>query len=86
MFFLKDSNKSKMIKICIYTTPLLQAGCNIMSIFKQSTAGLNSAFSFFYTGCLTKAKEPSLLNYLPIARGWTDRFMPLPKVWAQSEI
>ena len=36
------------------------------SIFKQSTAGLNSLFFISQTDCLTKAKEPSLPNYLPI--------------------
>ena len=33
----------------------------------MSTAGLNLEFSFSYTSCLTKAKEPSLPYYLPIA-------------------
>ena len=35
--------------------------------FRRSLKGLNSEFSFCYTGCLTKAKEPSLPYYLPIA-------------------
>ena len=57
---------------CIYTTYPTR------SIFKRSTAGLNSSFSFFYIGCLTKAKEPSLSYYLPIARednGWILAFL-----------
>ena len=32
--------------VCIYPTPPPQTGCNKRSIFKQSTAGLNSDFSF----------------------------------------
>ena len=31
----------------------MQPICDTRSIFKQSTAGLNSEFSFFYMGCLT---------------------------------
>ena len=30
------------------------------------SGGLNSEFSFSYTGCLNKAKEPKLPYYLPI--------------------
>ena len=42
--------------------------------FKQSAVGLNSEFSF-YTGCLTKAKVPSLSYYIPTAEEKTDGFM-----------
>ena len=38
--------------------------------FKQSLTGLNSEFSFSKIGCLTKAKELSLLYYLSITIGW----------------
>ena len=37
------------------------------SIFKRSWTGLNLEFSFSKTSCLSKAKEPSLPYYLPIA-------------------
>ena len=40
-----------------------------VNFFKQSKASLNSEFSFFKTGCLTKMKEPSLFFCVPIA-GW----------------
>ena len=36
---------------------------------ESEKAGLNSEFSFSLTSCLTKAKEPSLSYYLPIAAG-----------------
>ena len=36
-------------------------------IFKRSKAGLDSEFPFSLIGCQFKAKEPSLLYYLPIA-------------------
>ena len=53
--------------VCIYPTPLQWVGCHSRSIFfKQGTTGLNSEFSFSYSGCLTKAKEPSLPYNLPI--------------------
>ena len=45
---------------------------------------LNAEFSFL-TGCLTKAKESSLLYYLHIAGERTDRFMSFPRAWAWSE-
>ena len=53
----------------IFTNPSTQAGYDITSIFKRSLAGLNSEFSFSKTSCLTKAEEPSLPYYLPIAGG-----------------
>ena len=40
-----------------------------MSLFKRSLTGLNSEFSFSLTSCHTKAEEPSLSYYLPIAGG-----------------
>ena len=48
------------------------------SIFKQSKISLNSEFSLSKTGCLTKAKDPHLLNYLPIVGGenrWIHVFL-----------
>ena len=41
---------------------VLQAGCDTRPVFKLSKVSLNSEFSFSQTGCLTQAKEPSLLN------------------------
>ena len=49
------------------TPPLVE--WDTRSTSKQNTAGLNSEFSFSETGCLTKAKELSLLYYLLIAGG-----------------
>ena len=49
--------------------PSSHSGCEASPIFKQSLTGLNSEISFTSTGCLIKAKEPSLLNYLHIAEG-----------------
>ena len=53
--------------------PSAQAGYDTRSIFKWSLTGLDSEFSFFKTSCLTKAEEPSLPYYLPIA-GWIHTF------------
>ena len=33
-----------LISVCIYPTPLLQAGCDTRSVIKQSKAILNSEF------------------------------------------
>ena len=56
--------------------PSARAGYDTRSIFKRSLAGLNSEFSFSLTSCLTKAEEPSLPNYLPIAEGRIIGFIP----------
>ena len=48
--------------------------------------GLNSESSFSYTSCLTKAEEPSLLYYLPIAGGRIIGFIPFPRVLVLCEM
>ena len=53
----------------LFTNPSARAGYDTRSIFKQSLTGFNSEFSFSETSCLTKAEEPSLPYYLPIAGG-----------------
>ena len=47
--------------------------------FMRSLTGLNSEFSFTQTSCLTKAEEPSLPYYLPIAGGGIIGFITFPK-------
>ena len=54
-------------------------------ISKRSTAGLTWEIAF-KIGCLTKPKKPNMLNYLPIAGGRRDRFMPFPRTLVQSEM
>ena len=67
-------------KIIIFTNPSARAGYDTRSIFKRSLTGLNSEFSFFWTSCLTKAEEPSLSYYLPIAGGRIIGFIFFPRV------
>ena len=55
-------------------------GCNTRSIFKQSLTGFNAEFSFSYTGCHTKIKEPSLPYYISIAGGRIIRFITFPRI------
>ena len=58
------------VRICgyhIYPTPSLGQDMTQGQFFMRSLTGLNSEFSFSYTSCLTKAEEPSLPYYLPIA-------------------
>ena len=62
--------------------PSTRAGHDTMSILKWS---LNSEFSF-KTGCLTKAEEPSLPYYLPIAGGRIIGFIPFPRVLVLCEM
>ena len=54
--------------------------------FKRSLTGLNSEFSFSYTSCLTKAEEPSLPFYLPIAGGGIIGFPHFPRVLVLCEM
>ena len=69
---------------CVLTKPLHHwGGWDTRSI--KSTAGLNSEFSFRYTGCITETKNPSLLNYSTIVRGGRDGFMPFQKALTQRE-
>ena len=56
------------------------------SLFKRSLTGLNSEFSFSQTSCLTKAEEPSLSYYLPIAGGRIIGFIPFPRVLVLCEM
>ena len=70
----------------IFTNPSARAGYDTRSIFKRSLTGLNSEFSFSKTSCLTKAEEPSLPYYLPIA-GWRIvGFIPFPRVLVLCEM
>ena len=66
--------------IILFTNPSAQAGYDTRSIFKRSLTGLNSEFSFSKTSCLTKAEEPSLSYYLPIAGRRIIGFIPFPRV------
>ena len=52
----------------------------------RSLTGFNSEFSFSKTSCLTKAEEPSLSYYLPIAEGRITGFIPFPGVLVQCEM
>ena len=64
----------------IFTNPSARAGYDTRSIFKWNLTGLNSEFSFSLSSCLTKAEEPSLLYYLPIAGERIIGFIPFPRV------
>ena len=66
--------------------PSTRAGYDTRSIFKRSLTGLNSEFSFSLTCCLTKAEEPSLPYYLPIAGGRIIGFIPFPRVLVLCEM
>ena len=66
--------------------PSARAGYDTRSVFKRSLTGLNSEFFFSYTSCLTKAEEPSLPYYLPIAGGRIIEFIPFPRVLVLCEM
>ena len=70
----------KVYLFIIFTNPSDRAGYGTRSIFKRSLTGLNSEISFSLTSCLTKAEEPSLSYYLPIAGGRIIGSIPFPRV------
>ena len=67
-------------------TPPLGQDMTQGQFFKWSLTGLNSEFSFSWTSCLTKAEEPSLSNYLPIAGGRIIGFIPFLRVLVLCEM
>ena len=69
-----------------FPNPSTRAGYDTRSIFKRSLAGFNSEFSFSWTSCLTKAEEPSLPYYLPIAGGRIIGFIPFSRVLVLCEM
>ena len=69
----------------LFTNPSARAGYDTTSIFKRSLTDLNSEFSFSLTSCLTKAEEPGLSYYLPIAGGRIIGFIPSPRVLVLCE-
>ena len=97
LFTITPCNVSIITRVCIYQTHLPQGRFSTRSIFRQSTAGLNSEFSFSKAGCLIKAEEPSLLYSLSIAVGvkkkesclsqkylWGNKMQTsLSRVWTQ---
>ena len=72
--------------LIIFTNPSARVGYDPRSIFKRSLIGLNSEFSFSYTSCPTKAVEPSLPYYLPIAGGRIIGIIPFPRVLVLCEM
>ena len=72
--------------VTIFTNPSARAGYDTRSIFKRSLTGLNSEFSFSLTSCLTRAEEPSLPDYLPIAGGRIIGFIPFQRFLVLCEM
>ena len=73
--------------VCIYPIPLLQAGGDTMSVFKQSATNFYLEFSFSKIGCQSKTKELSLPYCLPITgEGRKTEYMPFLKVLEWSEM
>ena len=70
------------IYMCVYTAPHQQDARQ--GQFYVKFTGLNSEFSFSYTGFHTKVREPSLPYYLPIAGDRRIGFIPYPSVLVQS--
>ena len=67
-------------------TPPLEQDMTQGQFFKLSLTGLYSEFSFCETSCLTKAEEPGLSHYLPIAGGRIIGLIPFPRVLVLCEM
>ena len=80
------SSRTHSITVIIFTNPSARTGYDTRSIFKRSLTGLNSEFFFSKTSCLTKAEEPSLPYYLPMAGGRIIIFIPFPRVLVLCEM
>ena len=81
-----QQNPHRLWVLFIFTNPSAPAGYDTRSIFKRCLTGLNSEFSFSKTSCLTKAEEPSLSYYLPIAGGKIIGFIHFPRVLVPCEM
>ena len=75
-----------VFSVSFLTMSVYFLGFLFRSIFKQSLTSLNSDFSFSKTSFFTKAEEPSLPFYLPIAEGRIIGFKPFPRVLVLCEI
>ena len=75
-----------LLLVILFTNPSARAGYDTRSIFKRSLTSFNSEFSFSLNSCLTKAEEPSLSYYLPIAGGRIIGFIPFPRVLVLCEM
>ena len=85
--YINESHKDMRLKsFIIFTNPSARVRYDTRSIFKRSLTGLNSEFSFSQTSCLTKAEEPSLPYYLPIAGGRIVGFIPFPRALVLCEM
>ena len=73
-------------RVILFTNPSARAGYDTRSIFKRSLTDLNSEFSFSSTSYFTKAEEPSLPYYLPLAGGRIIGFIPFPRVSVLCEM
>ena len=86
VFFFAFRCTRRDLLLILFTNPSAQAGYDTRSIFKRSLTGLNSELSFSENSCLTKAEEPSLSYYLPIAGGRIIGFIPFPRVLMLCEM
>ena len=73
---MKENTCQEFDYISYLQTPPLGQDMTQAQFFKRSLTGLKSEFSFSWTSCFTKAEEPSLSYYLPIAGGRIIGFIP----------
>ena len=81
-----EARTEQKLTVILFTRSLRSGRYDTRSIFKQSLTGLNSEFFFSETSCLTKAEEPTLPYYLPIAGGRIIGFIPFPRVLVLCEM
>ena len=85
--FFRDISRTLVGGVLSYLpTPPLGQDMTQGQFFKRGLTGFNSEFSFSLTSCLTKAEEPSLSYYLPIAGRRIIGFIPFPRVLGLCEM
>ena len=83
------ARKHRHIHMVVYTDLFIshsvRAEGDTQSIFKRSLPSLDLEFSFYYTGCLTKAEKLSLPNDLLTPGRRIGGFKPFPGVLVLCE-
>ena len=77
---------TELMYVCIYPTPPYVKDVTQGQFLSGVLTGLNSEYSFSLTGCLTKAKKPSLPYNQPITGERIIGFILFPRVLVLCEM
>ena len=83
LIFFQSCRKSCAQALCVGLAP---EQTKESSEWHSPTPTETNATHHATSGCLSKAQEPSLFNYLPTAGGRINEFIPLPRVLVICEM